>query len=67
MLAVDEHGHEDRVVGGVRVAEDRVVVQVGVALAQVGVQLAHRAGLQAGAEHMHLQSLGGREQLVLGA
>jgi len=66
VLAVDEHGHEDRVVGGVRVSEHRVVVQVGVALSQVGVQRAHRARLQPGAEHMHLQALGGREQLIVG-
>ena len=34
VLAVDEHRHEDRVVGGVRVAEVRVVVEEGVALAR---------------------------------
>ena len=66
VLAVDEHGHQDRVVGRVRVAQHRVVVQERVALAQVGVQRAHRARLQAGAEHVHLQALGGGEQLVVG-
>ena len=59
VLAVDEDGHQDRVVGGVGVAENRVVVEEGVALPQVRMQLAHRAGLQSGAQHVHLQALGG--------
>ena len=66
VLAVDEDRDQDRVVGGVGVAEHRVVVQEGVALAQVRVQLAHRARLQPGAEHVHLQALGGGEELVVG-
>ncbi len=65
VLALDEDGDQDRVVGGVGVAEDRVVVEKGIALAEIGVKLAHRAGLQPGAEDMHLQTLRGSEELVV--
>ena len=41
VLTVEEHGDENRVVGGVRVAVVRVVVQERVAFGEVGVQRAH--------------------------
>ncbi len=66
MLAVDEDRDQDRVVGCVGVAEDRIVVKKGVALAEIRVELAHRAGLKPGAEDVHLQALGGCEELVVG-
>ena len=66
MAAVDEHRHQQRVVGGVRVAAQRIVVQERVARREVGVQLAHRARLQSGAEHVRLQPLGRGQQLVVG-
>ena len=67
MLAVDEHRHQDRDVGGVGVAEVGVVVDERVALGQVvAVKLAHRRGLQPGAEDVHLKALGGGEQLIVG-
>ena len=66
VLTVQDHRHQQRVIGGVRVAQVRVVVKVGVAVGEVRVQLAQPAGLEPGAENVHLQPLGGGQQLVFG-
>ena len=66
VLALEEHRNEDRVVGRVRVAEVRVVVEEGVALGEVGVELRHRLGEELRADHVHRQPLGGCQELVVG-
>ena len=66
VLAVDDDGDEDRVVGRVRVAEVRVVVEEGIAACEVVVQLGHRLGQVLRAHDVHRQPLGGGEQLVVG-
>ena len=65
VLAVDEHRHQDRVVGAVSVAEIDVVVQKGVALGEIRVQIAHRLGQELRPEDVYRQSLGGGQQLIL--
>jgi hypothetical protein len=53
MLTVDEHRHQNGVVGTMGVAEVYVVVDEGVALGQIGVQLTHRLGQELRAEDVH--------------
>ena len=66
VLAAREHRHEDGVVGGVRVAGVGIVVEVGVAPRQVGVVAGQPWRLEPGAEHVDLEPLDGREELVVG-
>ncbi len=66
VLAADDDGDEDRVVGRVRVAEVGVVVEEGIAAREVVVQLRHRLGEVLRAHDVHRQALGGSEQFVVG-
>jgi hypothetical protein len=67
VLAVVEDRDEDRVVGRVCVAEVGVVVQEGVALPDVVVQLRHRLRQELHPDHMDWQPLRRGEQLVVGS
>ena len=51
---------------GMGVAEVGVVVQEGVALRQIVVQVGHRLGEELHPDHVHRQPLGGGEQPVVG-
>ena len=53
-------------VGRVRVAEIRVVVEERVAVGDVVVQVGHRLRQELHADHVDRQALGGGEQLVVG-
>ena len=66
MLALDEDRHEDRVISWMRVADVRIVVQEGVAVGEVGVQLGHRLGQELGTDDVHREALGRCQQLVVG-
>ena len=63
---LDEDGDHDRVVGRVGVAEVGIVVEEGVALLEVGVQVGHRLAEEAGAEDVDGDALGRGEELVVG-
>ena len=65
VLPLVEHRHQDGVVGRVRVAEVGVVVQVGIALGIVGMQVLHRLGLDVGAPDVDGEALGHGEHLVV--
>jgi len=65
VLTVEEHGDENRVVGGVRVAVVGVVVQERVPLDKIRVQIGHRLGEELHAGYVHRQTLGGCEQAVV--
>ena len=66
VLAFDEDGDEDGVVGGVGVAEVGVVVEEGVAFFEVGVEVGHGFAEEAGAVDVAGDAFGGGEELVLG-
>ena len=53
MLAVDKHRHQHREIGRMGVAEIGIIVQEGVALGEILMQISHRLGLQVRAENMH--------------
>ena len=65
VLAIDEHRHERRVIRRVRVAEIGIVVEEGIALLQVRMQLQHRLALKVDAEDVHRQALGRIEQIAV--
>ena len=52
-------------IGGMGVPDVRIVVEVRVALPEVGLEFTHRRGLQVRSEDVHGQTLGRREQFVL--
>ena len=62
MDPLPDHRHEDHVVGRVRVAQVRVVVQEGVAVADVVVQVGDRLRQELHADHVHRQALRRGEQ-----
>ena len=53
-------------VGGMGVAEVGVVVEEGVALLQIVVQVGHRLGEELHPDHVHGQALGGGKQPAVG-
>ena len=66
VLPVDEYRHQKRVIGRMGVAAIGVVVQIGVALADVALVInAHVLALQVGAEDVDRQSFGGGEELIV--
>jgi hypothetical protein len=65
VLALLEHGHEHDVVGRVRVAEVRIVVEVRVPVSDVVVMVGHRRAEERRAEDVNRQPLGRRQQLVV--
>ena len=65
VLALVEHRHQDRVIGRVAVAAVGVVVEIGVALAELRVPLAHDGGLDVHAEDVDRHGLRGRQHLVV--
>ena len=65
VAAVDEHRHQDGVIGRVGVAEVGVVVEEGVALPQLRMKRAHGPRLQVAAEDVHGQALCGGDQAVV--
>ena len=62
MHPVDEHRHQDRVIGRMGIAEVRIVVEEGIAFPQVRMKGTHRTGLQMAPEHVHRQAFGGGDQ-----
>ena len=65
--AIVEDRHQDRVVGGVRVAVVGRIMQEGVARLDVGVELHHRPGHQVGAaQHVDRVAVGGGQQIAVG-
>ena len=66
VCAFEENGHQDGVVGGVGVSEVGVVVEEGVALLEVGVQVGHRFAEEAGSVDVAGDALGRGEELVVG-
>ena len=65
VLAAVEHRHQDGVIGSVAVAAVGVVVEIGVALAEFRVPLAHDGGLDVHAEDVDRHGLRGRQHLVV--
>ena len=65
VLPLVEHGHQDGVIGRMRVAEIGVVVQVRIALGIVGMQVLHRLGLDVGAPDVDGEALGHGEHLIV--
>src|ERR1700692_2508590 len=65
-MAADEYRHQEGMVGRMGVAAIGVVVEIGVALADVAfVIAAHILALQMGAKNVDRQALGGGEKLIV--
>ena len=66
VLAFEKDRHHEGMVGGVGIAAIGIVVEVGVAFANVaGMKLRHAGALQMAAEDMHRQPLGRCQQAVI--